>query len=192
MQILLIPIIAGAILGGFLLILTLLGKIISHPLPLLARLEGVIAKRPPASHEELFEAAPALLTPAERSLFGVLKQALGSEYLLFAKVRLADIISPDKSLVRARRMAAFNRICAKHADFVLCDPATLRVIGIIELDDRSHSLPDRQQRDCFVDGALKAARIPVLRIAARKFYTPSEVRQQVSDMLGARPICLAP
>ncbi len=42
------------------------------------------------AREPAYEALPAFLTPAERSFFGVLQQAVGSEYQIFAKVRLAE------------------------------------------------------------------------------------------------------
>ncbi|MGA9453526.1 MAG: DUF2726 domain-containing protein, partial [Verrucomicrobiia bacterium] len=81
-----------------------------------------------------YEAVPALLTPAERSFFGVLQQALGSDYHVFAKVRLADIVRPVRNPSRSGWQSAFNRITGKHVDFVLCDPARLGVVGVIELD----------------------------------------------------------
>jgi len=125
-----------------------------------------------------YVAADALLTPAERSFFGVLQQALAPNYHLFAKVRLADIIELQRGLPAKRRSAAFNRISAKHADFVACDPQTFRIVGVIELDDSSHRATKRQQRDQFMDSALAAASIPILRVAAQRSYSASTLRQQ--------------
>jgi hypothetical protein len=42
-----------------------------------------------------YEAVPEFLSPAERSFFGVLQQAVASEYQIFAKVRLADVFVPS-------------------------------------------------------------------------------------------------
>ena len=39
-----------------------------------------------------------------------------------------------------------HRINAKHVDFVLCCPATLRPLLVVELDDASHGRADRQER----------------------------------------------
>src|SRR3982751_745135 len=100
---------------------------------MLAALVREFAGRPPSAHP--YEAIPELLTAAERSFFGVLQQTLGNDYLLFTKVRLADVVRPLKGLGRKRWQSAFNCIQAKHVDFVLCDPGTLRVVGVIELDD---------------------------------------------------------
>ena len=85
-----------------------------------------------------YEAVPALLTPAERSFFGVLQQAVASDYQIFAKVRLADIVRPVRSPSRSGWQSAFNRITGKHVDFVLCDSERLGVVAVIELDDRTH------------------------------------------------------
>ena len=171
MEILITPIIVGAVIGGSLLAVAIILATIIRRFSPAPRLGG------------LYEAVPTLLTEAERSFFGVLQQALPGDYLLFAKVRLADVIAPSKILVGRPRYAAFNRICAKHIDFVLCERKTLRIVGLMELDDRSHSLHDRQERDRFVEEALAAAQIPLLRILARKFYSPVEIRDQIARMV---------
>ena len=133
-----------------------------------------------------YVAADALLTAAERAFFGVLQQALAPDYHLFAKVRLADIIELPRGLPAKRRAAAFNRISAKHADFVACDPQTFRIVGVIELDDRSHRAPERQRRDQFMDAALAVASIPILRVAAQRSYSVSALRQQAEAAFHSR------
>ena len=126
--------------------------------------------------------AVALLTPAERSFFGVLQQAVASDYQIFVKVRLADIIHPLRSPSRSGWQSAFNRITGKHVDFVLCDSEGLRVVGVVELDDRTHERFERGARDGLVDSALAGAGIPVLRIPARQTYSPVQIREQVQSL----------
>lgn len=125
----------------------------------------------------------SLMTAAERSFFGVLQQVVGPEQMLFAKVRLADVIKVRPGVSGKGFQAAFNRICAKHVDFVICDARTLEVLGVIELDDRSHGHAKRQERDSFMDAALAAASIPVLRVPAKKGYVLTELRTQVQGMV---------
>ena len=125
-----------------------------------------------------YVAAPSLLTPAERAFFGVLRQAIGDDYHLFAKVRLGDILQVERGVEGKRRFAAFGRISSKHADFVACDPRTFAVRGVIELDDRSHLQPHRRERDKFFDAALAVADIPVLRVIVQRTYSPKELREQ--------------
>ena len=131
-----------------------------------------------------YVAAPALLTPAERAFFVVLRQAVGNDFLLFTKVRLGDILQVEPGVSGKRRWAAFGRISSKHADFVLCDPRSFAVVGVIELDDRSHQRRDRQERDRFFDAALEKGGVPVLRVMARRTYDARELREEVEAVLG--------
>src|SRR6266704_6880928 len=98
-----------------------------------------------------YERRDRLFSPAERSFLGVLEQIFGKEYRIIGKVRIADIIRPRKGLSASARTSALNRITSKHVDFALCDLRTLQVVGVIELDDSSHSEDRRQRRDKFVD-----------------------------------------
>ena len=125
-----------------------------------------------------------LFSPAERSFLGVLEEILGTQYRIFGKVRLADIIQTPKGLSNSARASAFNRICARHVDFAVCDPRTFEIIGVIELDDSSHGKQSRRKRDRFVDEALTAAGVPFVRIAAQRGYAPAEIREKVSALFG--------
>jgi len=129
-----------------------------------------------------YEALPALLSPAERSFFGVLQQAVASDYQVFEKVRLADIVRPVHNPSRSGWQSAFNRITGKHVDFVLCDSGCLRVAAVIELDDRTHERFERGIRDGLVDSALADAGIPVLRVPAQQSYSLPQIRQQVESL----------
>ena len=131
---------------------------------------------------DAYEAVPALLSPAERSFFGVLQQALGSDFQIFAKVRLADIVRPVPNPSRSGWRSAFNRITGKHVDFVICDSSCLSVMAVIELDDRTHERLERGVRDGVVDSALADASIPVLRVSARQSYSPAQIREQVQSL----------
>lgn len=130
-----------------------------------------------------YESYDSLLSPAERSFFGVLQQALQGEFTPLAKVRLADILRVHRSVSAQRRAAAFNRVSSKHADFVICASDTFRVVGVIELDDNSHRRYARQRRDQFLDAALAAAGIPVLHIPAQRSYSIQDVRSRLASLL---------
>jgi hypothetical protein len=66
-------------------------------------------------------------------------------YLVFAKVRLADLLYLPKGT--QGRQAAFNRIQSKHVDFLLCSKDAVRPLLAIELDDSSHGEQSRITRD---------------------------------------------
>jgi very-short-patch-repair endonuclease len=101
----------------------------------------------------------------------VLQQALQGEFTPLAKVRLADILRVHRS------------VSSKHADFVICSSDTFRVIGVVELDDKSHRGETRQRRDQFLDAALAAAGIPVLHIPAQRSYSIPDIRSQLASLL---------
>jgi hypothetical protein len=124
------------------------------------------------------------LWPAERSFYGVLVQAVGGRYAVCSKVNLADLLfvpaAPDAQAHR-------NRIDRKHADFVLCETATMRPVAAVELDDASHARTDRKERDELVGRACEAAGLPLVRVPARASYSVAAVAEQVLGAVGATP-----
>ncbi len=125
-----------------------------------------------------YKREPSLFSAAERSFFGVLEELLGEEYRVFGKVRIADLIMPADG---AGRQAAFNRIVGKHVDFVICQANDLSVIGVIELDDKSHRQNNRLKRDMFVDGAFRSAGIPIVHFPARAAYNLSSIGDTIGQ-----------
>jgi very-short-patch-repair endonuclease len=121
-----------------------------------------------------------LLTKAERSFFGVLYKAVGNEYHIFSKVRLADILKTTPGLDGSKRQSAQNRINSKHVDFVLCDLNNLAIRFVIELDDSSHESTQRQQRDDFVNKALEVADIAIIHFPVKQAYSLDEIKQLLS------------
>jgi hypothetical protein len=141
-----------------------------------------------------YQKADSLFSPAERSFLGVLERAVGGQCRVLGKIRLADIISPISGLSKSEWQKAFNRISPKHVDFGLCKKDDLSLVCAIELDDRSHKKSDRKSRDDFLENALKAASIPLIRMAARPSYNVQEVRSQIGEAteLDLQPLGDAP
>ena len=121
---------------------------------------------------------------AERSFFGVLSSAVGTEYIVAPKVRVADALAPRKGLSRSDWQSAFNRISAKHFDFVICHASTLRIAAAVELDDKSHDREDRRERDDFLDAAARKAGLPLLRFNAKSGYSQAQIRDLFADAIG--------
>lgn len=134
----------------------------------------------------------SLFSPAERSFLGVLDQACGQDFRVLGKVRVADVVQ-TLPVVRQRLgqkawWQAFNKVSSKHFDFVLCHPDTLITLGIIELDDRSHELSERQARDAFLEELCLAIRVPLIRIPVRAGYSVQQVRDLVMAQLRTAPL----
>ena len=129
----------------------------------------------------IYQLRPSFLTPAERSFYGVLCQAVGERYIVLAKVRVADVITPSKSPDRSRWQSAFNKISSKHFDYILCDPNTLAVEQVVELHDKSHKKSNRANRDEFLRAACESAGLPLREFAAKARYSIDEVTKGLSD-----------
>jgi len=125
----------------------------------------------------------ALLTPAERSFFGALEQAVDGRARVFAKVRIGDVLGIRPGLEASSTTRARNRVQQKHFDFVLCGEDTLRVLAAIGLDDRSHEQDRQRERDAFVEGACRSAQLALLRFPAREAYSLLELRSAVEPVL---------
>ena len=98
-----------------------------------------------------------LVTKSELKFYKSLSKAVQDDFQIFAMVRIADLLRVEKNNKHRRKW--LNKILAKHIDFVLCDPGTLKPLVCIELDDVSHQRPDRIERDKFVNQAFKSAHI---------------------------------
>jgi len=118
-----------------------------------------------------------LLTAAERSFYEVLHKAVGEEMHVFPKARLADLVWLPKGTKNPQ--AHWNRIMSEHVDFVLCDRQSVSPVLAIELDDSSHQMSHRQERDSFVNQVFHAASLPVLRIPAKRSYAPNELAELI-------------
>ncbi len=133
-----------------------------------------------------YEPVGPLFSAAERSFYGVLTLAADENAVVFGKVRIADILKPQRQPTRKEWQQAFNKISAKHFDYVLCRPDDLSIISVIELDDKSHELRKQVARDEFVEKACKTAGIQLHRFKASNNYKISEVKEQLFPSLEPR------
>jgi hypothetical protein len=125
------------------------------------------------------------VSPAERSFYRVLCDAIGGRYAICPKVSLGDLFyapHPD----RGRALGLMNRIDRKHVDLLLCDPETLAPLAGIELDDASHRQPRRAKRDRLVYAVFRAAGLPLLRLRVRHAYDVEDLAALVADTLAPR------
>ncbi len=124
-----------------------------------------------------------LFSPAELRFFAVLERVVDGRARIYAKVRLADLISVRNGASGRRFWQAFNAIACKHVDYVLCDRQGHEVLCVIELDDRSHQRRDRQERDRFVDAAMRSAGIPIFHFPAQNRYRIAELKTSLNQVL---------
>lgn len=142
-----------------------------------------LVSAPKAKEGLPYQANASLLTPAERSFFGVLEKAVDGQFRVMIKVRLADVIKVRPGLSASKRQSAFNRIQSKHVDFALCRPSDLRIAGVIELDDSSHSRANRRKRDEFMEEAMDSAGLSFYRFSAKRSYSTEQIRTTIQSLI---------
>ena len=162
-------------MGWFFLVLVVL--VFFVVIVIFAKLGG---KRSDVSTGFQYQKLDVLFTPAERSFLGVLKLAVNDDAEVFGKVRVADVITPKKGLGRSLWQKSFNKISAKHFDFLLCNKDDLSPLCAIELNDSSHNNKKRQERDDFLRGACLSADLPLVQIKAKAAYNMSDIRDVVA------------
>lgn len=129
------------------------------------------------NNEYPYRKQKTFLSAAERSFCGVLALATKDRYVVCCKVRLADIICVQNST--PSRQSFFNKIKSKHVDFICCDPSTMDIVFAVELDDSSHQSKKVIERDQFVNGAMSAAKVPLVRFKAKKAYSADEISESI-------------
>lgn len=146
---------------------------------------------PPASPADAFpyRLRDDYLSPAELSFYRALSQAVEARAVICPKVGLSNVFF----VVRPHENhAARNRISQKHVDFLLCEPATMKPLLGVELDDSSHARPDRRARDEFVDRVFAAAQLPLLHVPVQRVYDPQDLAARVAPLLAPAPPAAAP
>jgi hypothetical protein len=119
-----------------------------------------------------FSQKDQLFTPVERSFLTLIEDAIGSEYRILCRVRLADLLSAKQH--NAQTKAALKTAKSKELNFVLCRKSDMRPIAAIDLVNPNEQY--KQQKDWFVTGALDSARIAHVRIKVKSGYKASDIR----------------
>jgi len=128
----------------------------------------------------------SLLTDGELRFYrDGLYPAMSKRYKIMTKCRLTDVICVPEDLWRTK---IGHQVQARHVDFVLVRKSTLRIVCVLELDDKSHSKKAQLKRDAFLDDALLAAGIPLIRLPIRRSYDPVIIRRMILNVLRTHPL----
>ena len=130
-----------------------------------------------------FKKKASLFTDAEREFLKLLQTAVGNQYTIICRVRLADIISVKAGTEKKATSNANQRAAGKQLDFVLCDKETMAPAVAVDLVHKTANGGYKAQRDWFVSGALDAASIPHIRIKVRSGYKPQAIRECIAAKL---------
>jgi hypothetical protein len=126
----------------------------------------------------------SLMTFQERKFYRtVLMKELSSQYAIYPKVRLADLIWIANEPTDKKFHS--NQIQCKHIDFVLCNRSTLEPVLALELDDSSHQKYDRRESDEVKDRVCAQARLPLLRVKVQYDYAAEAIAEEIHNMISS-------
>jgi hypothetical protein len=117
----------------------------------------------------------------EKCFLGALDHALGGNYRVFTQVRLAELVDVEARIGGPRRQAALNRVFCKSVDFVVCSATSLDPILVIEVDDRTHLLAWRKERDVFINAVFAEIGLPLVRVPASRAYSVLGLRKTLTE-----------
>ncbi len=123
----------------------------------------------------------SILTEGELRFYRILSFLVKDSYFIFPQVRLANVVKIPKERFF---WESFNPLGSKCVDFVLCDKKTGETLLVIELDDKTHTLPHRRRRDKFVDTVLKKAGIPILHQPYLGNYKNEDLIKKINKCVG--------
>lgn len=124
----------------------------------------------------------SLLTEAEKKFYFVLAEVIGNDYLIFSKVRMADLLHLPR-MSGSNFYHYFNKIQSKHVDFLICDKENIKPLLVIELDDSSHLRLDRIARDLLINNIFENAKLPIIHIKFANPYNKLEVLDKIKKIL---------
>lgn len=117
-----------------------------------------------------------LITNNEKIFYNKLKSIINDTYLIQTQVNLATIIKKNYNNYRINEL--FRNI-----DFGIFDKNTYEPLILIELNDSTHKLKDRYQRDQKVKEILKIANIPLITFYSTYSNTEQYIRKKLNEFI---------
>ena len=111
-----------------------------------------------------------LMTPTERRFYHFVQRKFGADKRVFAQVRVIDVMNVNWSVIRKGsfdEQVAFRQVSQWHVDYVVTD-IDFKIICAVELDDKSHSEPERVRRDWILNKAFESAGVTLHRFELKE------------------------
>lgn len=119
-----------------------------------------------------------LLSNAELNFYRVLRSVIPKEKAISCKCRLEDFMyienGPQKESYR-------GKIKNRHVDFIIYNPINGYTDYAIELDDKSHETEKQIKADLFKNQIFQKIGMPLIRIKAKQFYQPEELKKIIEE-----------
>lgn len=139
-----------------------------------------------------FHRKTQLFTHVERSFLQLLERAVGNQYKIINRVKLADILELKENADSKTKRSALLKLNAKYLDYVLCNSEDMSIVAVIDLVNNANKEGHKAVPDWFVSGALEASGIPYIRMKIKAGYTVADIQQGLAAKLGNIPMAAPP
>lgn len=121
-----------------------------------------------------FQMKTYFFTRSEQQFFRILEELIDhSKFTIFPKVRLGDFVKVSSSKEEWRKN--WNKIRAKHVDFLIWDKQKNIIVVAIELDGKSHSSEKMMKSDTFKNKLYPSIGLELVRVRVGTDFE-SEIR----------------
>lgn len=129
------------------------------------------------NYNDLYKPKECIITKTELKFYKILLE-ISKEFdlILFSQVALYSIIG-----TKYNDKDSFYKICSKSIDFVLVNKTNCKIIMAIELDDYTHLLYERQERDKFINKLFRDLDISLLRFEVEPEYNKEKIKNKIKE-----------
>jgi len=127
-----------------------------------------------------FESIGTLLTKQEKELLDLLKSVVVGRYIIHLKVSIKSLLRLKRNISKSARAGYWKKIEAHRADFVLCEPDSLKVVCVINLERRGQVTDGKVEYDKYMVSAFKEASLPFIHFKANYEYNENDVMKMLS------------
>ncbi len=122
-----------------------------------------------------------LMTSYEEQVFGVLCDIFDGKCYVLPQVHLSKLL--DHKVRGQSWQGAFAHINGKSVDFVLLRKRDLSPMCAIEIDDWTHRLDKRKERDAEIERMFANVGLPLVRLKYVEYMTKQEIVDQIAKTI---------
>ncbi|WP_394247027.1 DUF2726 domain-containing protein [Vibrio profundi] len=127
--------------------------------------------------DHAYQKKSSLMTMQEAAFYNALKAAVGEHGAVFSKVNMSNVLAPAKSNNKKNWFIANSKIAKSYFDFVVCDPRTLEVRVIVELDNGKELNKGKVEREKLLMHVCKSAGVPLIGASIKHSYQVSRLKR---------------
>lgn len=123
-----------------------------------------------------YKKSRALLNSNESVFYNGLVAAVGEQGIVLAKVSMTKVLAPEST--DKKLWAIANGVISRgYFDFVICDPRSLEVKAVIELNDDKELTKPKIEREKKLIHVCRSAGIPLIGASVKHSYQVSRLRR---------------